>query len=120
MDELSSKLAEILNDPESMGKVRKMAEGLLSQQQENNLPASKDDMTSLLQGEDMPSVDDMQKIMQIVSHFKSAGNNKRTALLLALKPNLSEPKREKVDTAIKILKLIEILPFLKESGIFNL
>ncbi|MCQ2440998.1 MAG: hypothetical protein MJ076_03770 [Clostridia bacterium] len=120
MDELSSKLAEILNDPESMGRVKKMAESLLAQPQENEPVKNQSDITTMLQGDGMPDIKDMQKIMQILSHLKSAGNNNRTALLLALKPNLSEPKREKVDTAIKILKLIEILPFLKESGIFNL
>ena len=120
MDELSNKLAEILNNPESMNKFKKMAESLLGEEEKPKETEQKSDLTSLINSNDMPDISEINKIMQIVSRFKSKGNDSRTALLLALKPNLSEPKQEKVDTAVKILKLIEILPFLKESGIFNL
>ena len=36
-----------------------------------------------------------------------------------LKPLLREENRGKVDTAMRLLKLIELLPLLKESGIFG-
>ena len=115
MDDLSQKLASVLNDPESMERVRQMAENILG---ENKKTESKDsqitDISSAL------GAGEMQSIMSIISRLKSTGNDPRTNLLNALKPHLSEPKREKVDTAIKILKVIELLPFLKESGIFNI
>ncbi|MBQ6714457.1 MAG: hypothetical protein IJN15_02785 [Clostridia bacterium] len=113
MDDISEKLAGILNDPESMERVRRMAEGLLGEQ------SAEEKKTSLSVGEGMPTADEMQKIMHIVTMLKSKGNDSRTKLLLALKDNLSPPKKEKVDTAVKILRLIDILPLLKESGIFN-
>ncbi len=113
MDDISEKLAGILNDPESMERVRRMAEGLLGEQ-----PAE-EKTNALTLGEGMPTADEMQKIMHIVTMLKSKGNDSRTKLLLALKDNLSPPKKEKVDTAVKILRLIDILPLLKESGIFN-
>ena len=37
---------------------------------------------------------------------------------LADKPNLSKERQLKVDSAIKILKLIELAPLLKDAGIF--
>ncbi len=114
MDDLSEKLAQVLNDPESMERVRKMAENILG---ENNTPepqsAPLTDIGSVL------GAGEMQSIMQIIGRFKNSGNNPSTQLLNALKPHLSEPKREKVDTAIKILRVIEILPLLKDSGILN-
>ena len=114
MDDISEKLAGILNDPESMERVRRMAEGLLGEQNgEEKKP------NTLTVSDGMPTADEMQKIMHIVTMLKSRGNDSRTKLLLALKDNLSPPKKEKVDTAVKILRLIDILPLLKESGIFN-
>ena len=48
------------------------------------------------------------------------GDDSRVRLLLALKPNLSPERQAKVDSAIKILKLIELAPLLREMGILNL
>lgn len=115
MDDLSQKLASVLNDPESMERVRQMAESILGENKTDEPQSSPlQDIGSAL------GVNEMQSIMGIISKLKGAGNDPRVQLLNALKPHLSEPKREKVDTAIKILKVIEILPFLRESGIFNI
>ena len=113
MDDLGEKLAGILNDPESMERVRQMAENILGDDKSTAKPASLPDIGSLL------GAGEMQSIIGIISKLKNSGDDPRTNLLTALKPHLSEPKRDKVDTAIKILKIIEILPFLKESGILN-
>lgn len=40
----------------------------------------------------------------------------RTALIKALKPMLSEQKQHKADEAIKILRLIQLVPLLRDSG----
>ncbi len=108
MDDLSTKLSEILNDEESMKRVKNLAESLLADKEspaENN--------TGLDAGE-------INAVMKILGRLKSGSDDNRTALLLALKPNLSKQKQEKVDNAVKLLKLIEILPYLKESGILNI
>lgn len=121
MDDLNEKLAGILNNPKSMEKVRLMAESLLGDERKEKSPPENDTsaLSGLLSGEGMPSVDELQKIMGIMSRFKGAGNDYRITLLKALKPNLSPERARKVDTAIKILQFIEILPYLKESGILN-
>lgn len=111
MDDLSEKLAGILNDPESMERVRQMAENLLSEKEEKPQNNNNFDF--------FPDGDTLKTIMNIVSRLKSSDNDSRTQLIAALKPHLSEPKREKADTAIKILKLIEMLPLIKETGLFD-
>ena len=107
MDELSQKLAEILNNPESLNRVREMAEDILGEkpkeEPQNDIP-------------DLLSNVDLMNVMSLVSKLNTKAEDSRTALLTALKPHLSEPKREKVDTAIKILRLLELLPIIKESG----
>ena len=112
MDDINARLAEILNDPESMNRVREMAENLLSGEEsaESNIPAAAD------AGIDAAS---LAKITGIMTKLKSAGDDNRTALLNALKPHLSEERRKKVDTAVKLLRLIELLPYLKDSGLLD-
>lgn len=120
MDDLSEKLAELLNDPDSMNRVRQMAESLLGEQAAPEPQQQSNDFSGLLNGAGMLNGDELRSVMSIISRLKSAGNDSRSQLLTALKPHLSEPRREKVDTAIKILKLIELFPYIKESGLLKL
>lgn len=115
MDDLSEKLAGLLNDPDTMNRVRKMAESILGEEEEtSNQNEPNNDFGSML------GTDELQTIISIIGKFNSLGNDPRSQLLTALKPHLSEPRREKVDTAIKILKVLEILPLMKDSGLFKL
>lgn len=116
MDDLSEKLAGLLNDPDTMDRVRKMAENILGGEPESPAPQS----NALENIGSMLGANEMQTIISIISRLNNRGEDNRTQLLTALKPHLSEPRREKVDTAIKILKLIELLPLLKDSGILKL
>lgn len=116
MDDISQKLAELLNDPDSLNMVREMAENILGDnKKEEKTPPS--DVGSIFGNMDIDPVQ-IGKIMSVMSRLKSDKDDSRARLLLALKPHLSAPRREKVDTAIKLLKLIDLLPLLKDSGIF--
>jgi hypothetical protein len=112
MDDLNQKLTEILNDPESMNRVREMAESILSDNAKKDEPEDPSFLGNLDGAE-------LGNIMSIVSKLNQKNDDPRTALLAALKPHLSERRREKVDTAIKILRLLELLPLLKESGVLG-
>ncbi len=74
-------------------------------------PASGD---GLFSGFDLGS---MMKLAGILG--ASGGSSDDEKLLIALKPLLREENRSKVDTAVKLLKLISLLPLLKESGLFG-
>ena len=54
------------------------------------------------------------KIGNAVSH-----DDERTALIKALKPLLSESRQQKADEVIKILRIIQLIPLLKNSGLLN-
>ena len=106
MDDLSEKLSSLLNDPQGMDRIKEMAQNLLGQS--NNTP----------EPETGPDPD-LGKLAKMLSLIKGpSGNDDRVKLLLALKPNLSKERQQKVDSAIKILKLIELAPLLKDAGIF--
>ncbi|MBR7071068.1 MAG: hypothetical protein IKI29_02770 [Clostridia bacterium] len=120
MDDFSEKLAEILNNPQQMEQVRQMAEQLLGsagdQPSVDNPPPAVSSGNTVSDGLD--SID-VGRIMRLLTQFRSTGQDDRTRLLLALKPHLSEPRREKIDTAVKLLRLVELLPLLRESGLLN-
>ncbi len=59
----------------------------------------------------------MAKIAGLLSAAGSTSDDER--LLMALKPLLREENRGKVDTAMRLLKLISLLPLLRESGLFG-
>lgn len=118
MDDIAEKLAELLNDTESLNQVRRMAEDLMGEQVQNEPKKS--------EGESYTNTNDsgfdaaqITKIMSMLTQLKKTTNDSRSNLLTALKPHLSAPRREKVDTAIKLLKILDMLPLLRESGIFE-
>ncbi len=117
MDDISARLAEILNDPESLNRVRTMAEGILNEQKAQSQNTTPNISASLEEGGLDPA--QISKIISVISRLKTNQNDNRSGLLLALKPHLSTPRQEKVDTAVKLLKLIDLLPLIKDSGIFE-
>ncbi len=62
------------------------------------------------------NADDFKMMMKAKTIFDKMNNtsDKNTDLILALKPHLSPESRNKADIAIKILRLFDILPLLKD------
>lgn len=56
-------------------------------------------------------------MVKMVSALNSRKEDDRTRLLLALRPHLSPEKRERIDKAVKFLKIMDILPLIRGSGI---
>ncbi len=57
------------------------------------------------------------KVKDMMGQFSK--DDKNTLLLKALRPHLSDKRKPKVDDALKILRLIELLPLLKQSGLLG-
>lgn len=63
---------------------------------------------------------DIEAIMKMWEMFSEMNKpDKNTALLYALKPHLRGENQKKIDTAVKLLKLMSMLPFLKDSGMLD-
>ncbi len=58
-------------------------------------------------------------IAGLMSKLGNTGNDPRCQLISALKPMLSPEKRKRADEAVRIIKLIDILPVLKDSGLLK-
>lgn len=54
------------------------------------------------------------RITRIMSAMNSSSSNPRCDLIKALKPLLSEDKQKRADDALKIMKLLDILPLIQE------
>lgn len=129
MDDLTSKLNEILANPESMEKIQNLA-GMLGQSGGlgsllgslgNQAPAQ----TSALppapaknnpSGADGELLQTVMKIAPLLSAVRQEDNN--TRLLRALRPMLGDERQHKLDEAEKMLQMLKILPLLKGTGIF--
>lgn len=110
MDQLNERLSALLSDPDGMERIKQMAQNLLAENagEQKNEPSAQNDI-------------DIGAVARMMSLLKSGNrDDDRVKLLLALKPNLSGEKQLKVDSAIKILKLIELAPLLRDAGLFNL
>ena len=59
----------------------------------------------------------IMKLQQMMGKFNS--HDKNTDLIMALKPHLKPERQSKADDAIKIMRLISLLPLLKDSGLFG-
>lgn len=46
-------------------------------------------------------------------------DDEKTEFIKALKPLLSEDRQQRADEVIKILRIIQIIPILKDSGLLN-
>jgi hypothetical protein len=113
MDDIQEKLSALLSDPDGMEKIKAMAQSLIGSQSEPELSASKPEPIS------DPGFD-IAAVTRMMSLLKNHGDDSRVRLLLALKPHLSEEKQNRVDSAVKMMKLLELAPLLKEAGIFSL
>ncbi|MCL2109673.1 MAG: hypothetical protein FWH20_10060 [Oscillospiraceae bacterium] len=63
---------------------------------------------------------DLDMIMKLGEMFAKFNHpDKNTELLRALKPHLRDENRDKIETAIKLLKITALLPMLRESGFMD-
>ncbi len=138
MDDISSRISQILSDPQSMQQLQSLAQslglGAPSEPEQEPPPSpaanSSIDMNQLsallsqfglgqTQTSPAPSID-MNSILQIQKAMQLFANgNKNVELLRSLRPLLSEKRQKKVDDAVRIMQLIQMLPMLKESGLFG-
>lgn len=110
MDDLNSMLSSVLNDPESMQQIKELADMLGGGSAGNSTASPQTE-------NDMP---DLNMLMGIAGMLSSSDkNDKNSELLLALKPHLSDEKQQRVDKAVKLLKLYNLFITLRDSGMIN-
>lgn len=109
MDDISSLISSVLENPELTEKLKEVAGSVFGGEAEEpkQAPASppvNGDMLSVI-----------SKFAPILSAVNQEDDN--TRLLNALKPFLEDERRKKLDEAIKIMRILHVLPILKQEKI---
>ena len=121
MDALSDTIQSLLQDPQSMAQIQSLAQSLgLSDaaggKPEPGLPAA----VLPAAGQNAPEQQMMAALMKAAPLLSAANREDDAArLLAALRPLLNEARQKKLDEAGRILKLLRLLPLLRESGILQ-
>ena len=122
MDGIEDKLSEILSDPDSMQKIKALAEGIFSDRSssQNSSTSTESESPHNSPPFSLPDGIDLTKLMGIMTVLNTKNDDSRAGLLLALKPHLSPERRDRVDKAVKFLKIASLLPVLREQGLLDI
>lgn len=112
MEDMMQKLKEVLSDEESMRQIEELAQMFSSQ-------VISEEQNATEQGD--ASMPDLAAISGLLGAFGAQSNttDKNTALLLALREHLSDERKERIDRAIKLMRLIGVVRTAKESGLLE-
>lgn len=108
MDDIMNKISEMLSDEESVKQLSELAQMLVSEGDGDDTEekgTSETDISSLL------------KLSGIIG--EAGRQDKNCELLLALKPHLGKEKQNRVDKALKLLKVLTIWNTAKDSGLLQ-
>lgn len=113
MAELEEKLNAILSDPQAMGQILSAAKALSGAQEEDASSFSADDPSNEEAVDPLSALNQLdprliQAGMRLLSEY-TAGDDRKTALLEALKPFLRQERQAKVDQAVRIARLARVI-----------
>lgn len=114
MDDTMEKIGKILSDEESMKQLSELAQLLMNDNKSSeNVPEENHCDNNI----NIPDIGKIMQLTELMGTFSQSDRN--TELLLALKPHLKEERQQKVDKAVKMLKLMAVWNVARESGILN-
>lgn len=113
MDNLNDIISSLSADDINM--LKGVASSILGEEAKKEAMPQPQNDTSLPMDFNMDSID-FNMIMKAKNIFDkmNSAKNKNVDLIMALKPHLSPETQNKADQALRILKLFEVLPLLKE------
>ena len=111
MDDLSSKMQELLSDPESMQQLSELAAMLQGETSGTSAPP-----------QDAPGAElfDPKLLLRLTELMQSQkAPDANAALLLALKPHLGQRRQQRTDQAIRLLRLYGLWKAARQSGMLH-
>lgn len=114
MDNINDIISSLSDDDIEM--LKGVASSILGDGNANEQKSAEIDKKSVLPNGLNLSQSDLNMMLKAKTIIDKMNNtsSKDADLILALKPHLSEESRAKADKAIRILKLFDILPYIKE------
>lgn len=119
MDDLNAKINELLSDPNSLEQLKGLGEMLGINTSTDMVHSKKkqnqsNDISSMLSPDMMGAV---TKLMPMLTSLNKEDDT--TRLLNALRPFLSDERKQKLDTASKLIKMMKLLPMIKDTKILD-
>lgn len=114
MENINDIISSLSDDDIEM--LKGVASSILGDGNANEQKSAESDKKSVLPNGLNLSQSDLNMMLKAKTIIDKMNNtsSKDADLILALKPHLSEESRAKADKAIRILKLFDILPYIKE------
>lgn len=125
MEDIAARISSLLNSPDALEQLQSAAKNLFGESQnfaqtKQSSDENKNDNNRFSTPEGLlDNIGNMQGIIRIMGLLQNKKEDKRTSLLLALKPHLSTERAARVDRAVSFLRIAEILPILREEGLFD-
>lgn len=114
-DDLSDLIKNFSNSNIDMNKIS----DILSNLNSSDKSSSSNDSSTSSNSDDLHSnidINTILKIKEIMDKINSTHNDKRSNLLLALKPYLRKSRQSKLDQYMKLLNMAPLLEIFKNSG----
>lgn len=108
MSDFEEKLNSVLNDPESMEQIFRLAQQLSGGQSQEKEPEPEE-----------KSGGDMIKAMSLLKNAQLNQESRYSGLLEALKPYLKQERRDRLDRAMKVSRLSRLAKLAIESGMIG-
>ncbi|MBR5513920.1 MAG: hypothetical protein IKV85_08055 [Ruminococcus sp.] len=112
-----NRITDILKDKESLRQLSELADMFRSGEFSEDCVETQSEIKSDENSGNMFDMDMMLKITTLAEAVNT--QDKNTELLMALRPHLSGQGQQRLDRAVKILKLISVYEAAKESGLLN-
>ena len=107
MDDLFSRVSEVLSDPQAAEKIRQVAASLSQGKELPDLPV---DAAESAAGEGASSSDVPGGIGKVLATLNGGGKHgKEIDLLRAVKPYLRDSRAERVDGVIRAIRMLDML-----------
>ena len=112
MSDIQDKINKILSDPEALKQVQSLGARLGLSGDNNAQP----EPAPPPKAENNDMMNALARFAPMMSRFSEDDDVSR--LLNALRPFLSEEKQLKLDKATRLMKLVRMIPLIKDSGLF--
>ena len=116
MEDITGRLRELLSDPESVQQLSELA-AMLREPSEGSAADNAAPEENTAPADGIPDFGKLLAVGQMLAQMQQDDEN--TALLLALKPHLSEKRQQRVGKAVKLLRLCRAASAMQENGLLS-
>lgn len=119
MDDIAGKLTDMLGNPEVLDTIKNLSGlfGAPANNESDKNTSEENDVNGGFPDIDLGAMAAIMKLIPLINSFSA--DDETIRLLNALRPFLGREKSKKLDGAIMLVRLMRILPALRETGLLG-